>query len=149
MSDCEWSAPKGSLYRLGLDRHCARIRSEVVCSNGTGWSPDGRTMYHTESFRYAVFAYDFDGAAGVIANRRAFVQLDSNGGEFPDGLTVDGEGFVWSAHDTPIAGTKPAGSRAVLDEVRASARVSSPRDHAWNRLPRGGCGASPSAISET
>lgn len=98
MSDLEWNAPKGSLYRLGPDLHPSRIRSEVVCSNGMGWSPDGRTMYHTESFRYAVFAYDFDGGTGVIANRRAFVQLDSNGGEFPDGLTVDAEGFVWSAH---------------------------------------------------
>jgi hypothetical protein len=65
---------------------------------GTGWSPDGRTMYHTESFRYAVFAYDFDGAMGAIANRRAFVQLDPGDGEFPDGLTVDAEGFVWSGH---------------------------------------------------
>lgn len=98
MSDREWNAPKGSLYRLGPDLRCARMRTEVVCSNGTGWSPDGRTMYHTESFRYAVFAYDFDGAMGAIANRRPFVQLDPGGGEFPDGLTVDAEGFVWSAH---------------------------------------------------
>ena len=52
-------------------------------------------MYHTESFRYAVFAYDFDGATGAIANRSIWlIQLDPGGGEFPDGLTVDAEGFV-------------------------------------------------------
>ncbi len=98
MSDREWNSPSGSLYRLDAGLRSTRMRVEVVCSNGTGWSPDGRTMYHTESFRYAVFAYDFDGATGEIANRRPFVQLDPAGGEFPDGLTVDAEGFVWSAH---------------------------------------------------
>jgi len=98
MSERDWDSPSGSLYRLDAALRSARMRCDVVCSNGTGWSPDGRTMYHTESFRYAVFAYDFDGATGEIVNRRPFIQLDPAGGEFPDGLTVDAEGCVWSAH---------------------------------------------------
>jgi sugar lactone lactonase YvrE len=53
-------------------------------------------MYYTESFRYAIFVYDFDQESGDISNRRPFVTLDSNGGGFPDGMTVDAEGFVWS-----------------------------------------------------
>jgi len=98
MSNIRWNEPSGYLYRLDPDLQFKRIRSGVVCSNGTGWSPDSRTLYHTESFLYTVFAYDFDPATGAIENRRPFVQLDPAGGEFPDGLTVDAEGCVWSAH---------------------------------------------------
>ena len=75
---------------------------EVGCSNGTGWSPDGRTIYHTQSFRYAIHAYEFEPETGAIANRRPFVTLPPDGGGFPDGLTVDEQGFVWSAQ--PVYG---------------------------------------------
>lgn len=95
----EWSSPAGHLFRLDARRHVETMASNVICSNGTGWSPDGRTMYYTESFRYAVFAYDFDLETGEVANRRTFAALDErdrNAGGFPDGLTVDTEGFVWS-----------------------------------------------------
>jgi sugar lactone lactonase YvrE len=55
-------------------------------------------MYFTESFRYAIFAYDFNAQTGTISNRRLFAEVDRNSGGFPDGLTVDSEGYVWSAH---------------------------------------------------
>ena len=42
-----------------------------------------------------------------------------------------------------------AAAAATSGAVRASARISSPSDQAWNGQPRGVCGASPSAISET
>ena len=91
-----WKAPSGHLFRLDPDRTVHTIRSHIVCGNGSGWSPDGRTLYHTESFRYAIFAYDFDPATGDLANRRPFVTVDEHGGGFPDGMTVDVDGFVWS-----------------------------------------------------
>ncbi|CAN5401868.1 N/A [soil metagenome] len=98
MNSEHWDQPEGALYRLDATRRVEQMRTGVICSNGTGWSPDGRTLYHTESFRYAVLAYDFEPETGTISNRRAFLQLDPDGGEFPDGLTVDAEGGVWSAH---------------------------------------------------
>jgi sugar lactone lactonase YvrE len=94
----DWKAPVGNLYRIGSDLSVTLMQSEVKCSNGTDWSPDGRTMYYTESFRHAIFAYDFDPATGDIANRRVFATVDPNSGCFPDGLTVDSAGFVWSNH---------------------------------------------------
>jgi sugar lactone lactonase YvrE len=66
----DWLAPTGALYRLDPDQRITRMQDEVKCSNGMGWSPDGRTMYHTESFRYAIFAFDFDPGSGEIAGRR-------------------------------------------------------------------------------
>ncbi|MFO1128258.1 MAG: SMP-30/gluconolactonase/LRE family protein [Rhodospirillales bacterium] len=98
----DWRADSGALYRLDGDRRITRMQDRVKCSNGTGWSPDGRTMYYTESFRYTIYAYDFDPASGELANRRPFAALDPDAGGFPDGLTVDAEGFVWSAQ--PVYG---------------------------------------------
>ena len=91
----EWKAPVGHLYRMDAAHRVTGQQSHVACSNGTAWSPDGRTMYHTESFAYTVWAYDFDPATGDIANRRPFATLP-HGDVFPDGLCVDAEGFVWS-----------------------------------------------------
>jgi sugar lactone lactonase YvrE len=96
-----WDKPSGNLYRMESDLKVTRMQSQVICSNGSGWSPDSRTMYYTESFRYAIFAYDFDPANGKIENRRVFAQIsdeDRNAGGFPDGMTVDAAGFVWSNH---------------------------------------------------
>jgi sugar lactone lactonase YvrE len=99
MSNTRWDEPSGSLYRLDPDLRVTKMRGEVVCSNGMGWSPDGRTMYHTESFRYAIYAFDFDSSSGGISNRRVFATVDEKSGAFPDGLTVDEDGFIWSVHN--------------------------------------------------
>jgi sugar lactone lactonase YvrE len=99
MGNVHWDAPSGALYRFDPDGTITCHQRDVICANGMGWSPDNRTMYFTESFRYAVYAYDFDAAAGTISNRRVFAELDRASGGFPDGLTVDAEGHVWSVHN--------------------------------------------------
>lgn len=86
--------PIGALYRLDSDGRCTLMRPNVTCSNGLGWSPDNGTMYYTDSPTRTIFAYDFDPATGSISRERVFAQ-DAEG--FPDGLTVDAAGFVWSA----------------------------------------------------
>jgi sugar lactone lactonase YvrE len=97
MGDVDWDKPVGSLYRLGPDLKAVRVEEGICCSNGLGWSPDSKTMYFTESFKYRIFAYDFDARTGNVSNRRVFVNLDPHESAFPDGLTVDAEGYVWSA----------------------------------------------------
>ena len=92
----DWKRPSGNLYRMDADRRVALMQTQVICSNGSGWAPDGRTMYYTESFRYAIFAYDFEPETGSISNRRTFAEIDETSGGFPDGMTVDAEGCVWS-----------------------------------------------------
>jgi sugar lactone lactonase YvrE len=99
MNDVEWDAPSGSLYRLDPSLELSRVRGEVVCSNGVGWSPDDSTFYFGESFRYAIFAYDFDPDAGALSAGRVFATVDRGSGAFPDGLTVDAEGGVWSVQN--------------------------------------------------
>jgi sugar lactone lactonase YvrE len=102
MGDVDWDSPVGSLYRFDASGRPMRMDEGICCSNGLGWSPDNKTLYFSESFRYRIHAYDFDAVTGNIANRRVFVSVDLGGGAFPDGLTVDADGFVWSAQ--PVAG---------------------------------------------
>lgn len=100
MGDVDWNHPIGNLYRVGADRNPVRMAEKICCSNGIGWSPDNKTMYFCESFAHVIHAYDFDAATGDIANRRPFTTVNTE--SFPDGLTVDAEGFVWSAQ--PVFG---------------------------------------------
>jgi sugar lactone lactonase YvrE len=84
----------GTLYRLELDGSCTTVRTGLTISNGIGWSPDGRTMYLSDSGAGVVYAFDFDGASGAIGGRRTLVQAD-RAGAVPDGLTVDEQGDIW------------------------------------------------------
>jgi len=87
------------------DGELQRRADGITVSNGLAWSPDGRTMYWSDSHAHTVFAFDFDGDTGAIDNPREFAtfprkqpgqDLATYGGR-PDGAAVDAEGCYWSA----------------------------------------------------
>jgi sugar lactone lactonase YvrE len=86
----------GTLYCLELDGRCSTVLAGLTISNGIGWSPDGGTMYLSDSGAGLVEAFDFDGFSGAIDGRRTLVRMDQPG-MAPDGLTVDEQGDVWVA----------------------------------------------------
>lgn len=86
----------GALYRLDPDLTVHTMLTGVTISNGLDWSLDGRRMYYVDSPTRRIDVFDFDLATGAIANRRALVELPADAG-VPDGLTVDGAGFIWVA----------------------------------------------------
>ncbi|MEM7171772.1 MAG: SMP-30/gluconolactonase/LRE family protein [Pseudomonadota bacterium] len=88
--------PIGALYMVTPDHQVHKKVSGVTVSNGLDWSPHGTTMYFTDSGAGAIYAYDFDLETGDLQGRRTFAQVDPAEG-LPDGLTVDGEGYIWSA----------------------------------------------------
>lgn len=94
--DRRLGSPIGRLYRISSDFAVKPMDSGFTISNGIGWSPDDRTMYFTDTPSRRIYRYDFDAAAGGISNRRVFVEAAPGHGG-PDGMTVDAEGFVWSA----------------------------------------------------
>jgi D-xylonolactonase len=65
-------------------------------SNGLAFSPDETIMYFADSVARRIYAYDYDRRTGELGNRRVLVRVPDNE-ELPDGLTVDAEGFLWSA----------------------------------------------------
>ncbi len=87
--------PRGGLY--SLDRGTlTRIDDDIFLANGPCWSPDDRTLYHADSLRHTIYAYDYDIGTGAAANRRPLINVES-WGPIPDGATVDTEGNLWSA----------------------------------------------------
>lgn len=88
--------PSGSLYRIDPDGSCHRMVTGIRCSNGLAWSPDGRTMYHSDSRAPWVRAYDYDPQTGGISNERLFATPDEAQGR-PDGAGMDEAGYYWSA----------------------------------------------------
>ena len=90
------SPGRGTLYRLELDVSCRTVLTGLTISNGIGWSPDGETMYLSDSGPGTVESFRFDGRDGSITDRRTLVRSDDPA-VVPDGLTVDVEGGIWVA----------------------------------------------------
>jgi sugar lactone lactonase YvrE len=99
--DCRPANGQGGKPLVQLKAHNA------ITSNGLAWSPDGRTLYWTDTPRHAVQAWDFDAAGNALRNHRVFHQFAPKpaawqpgslgyGGR-PDGAAVDEEGNYWCA----------------------------------------------------
>ncbi|MDO5604843.1 MAG: SMP-30/gluconolactonase/LRE family protein [Paracoccus sp. (in: a-proteobacteria)] len=89
---------RARLYRY--DRRGLAVLAEgLMTSNGVAFSPDGRTLYHADTPRFTIHAYDYDAGAGEIGNRRVFARLDPDAPDRgrPDGAAVDAEGCYWTA----------------------------------------------------
>jgi sugar lactone lactonase YvrE len=89
--------PSGHLYRLDPDLSVTRFEIGFIVTNGIDWSNDGRILYLVDSAGRTIHAYGFDMAAGTLGARRLFATLAEDAG-YPDGLAVDAEDHVWSAH---------------------------------------------------
>ena len=110
--DLEVTNPRGSLYSLSHDYTVTHHSSGFVVSNGIAFSPDGRTLYHTETRPGRIDACDFDLASGTIANRRPLIVYALGDPAHPDGCTVDAEGGIWVAEvgASRISRYRPDGS---------------------------------------
>ncbi|MFK8251154.1 SMP-30/gluconolactonase/LRE family protein [Ancylobacter terrae] len=88
----------GALYRFGADHRCARLVDGLFVSNGLAFSPDARTLYHSDSYAAVrtIWAWDFDADDGSIRNRRVFVDTAGMPGR-PDGGACDADGCYWMA----------------------------------------------------
>ncbi|WP_429327644.1 SMP-30/gluconolactonase/LRE family protein [Paraburkholderia atlantica] len=93
MDDAE-EAPSGSLYRVNEQGAAVAQDDDYVITNGPTMSPDGRTLYHNDTMRRVVYAFDV-AADGTLSGKRIFAAISGDG--HPDGMAVDADGFVWIA----------------------------------------------------
>ncbi len=94
-TDVDITQDSGGLYRVGQDGVSKLMFDDVGVSNGPCWSPDNKTFYFSDSKAQIIWAFDYDLAHGELSNPRVFNDTKANG--YPDGATVDAEGYVWSA----------------------------------------------------
>lgn len=96
MDTLEESA-SGRLYRLDPDLSLHVLDEGIICSNGPCWSPDGSTLYFTDTWTGEQWTYAYDTATGTVGERRTRNRIDTAGGGAADGATVDAEGCLWQA----------------------------------------------------
>jgi len=86
----------GKLYKIACGGKVIILDENFELANGMGFSPDNSLLYLADSARRLIYMYDVDAADYKVRNRRVFATVPDDEG-IPDGLTVDAEGFVWSA----------------------------------------------------
>lgn len=83
----------GHLWLIDLDGSSRQLAAGIELTNGLGFSPDGKLLYHSDSRTDKVWVYDVYEDGGV-SERRPFADA---GGGVPDGLAVAEDGSVWVA----------------------------------------------------
>lgn len=99
----------GYLHVIDLDGSTREISDGIMLTNGLGFSPDGRRLYHSDARADVVRVYDVlpDGSVG---GWQPFAHIQK--GETPDGLAVAADGSVWVAlaHGAAVAVYEPDGT---------------------------------------
>jgi xylono-1,5-lactonase len=91
--DFKSTPPPGSLFRIDPPGKITKLWDGVEVTNGLGFSPDRKLLYHSDSSTRAVWVYDVR-PDRTVGDRRLFARLPEG---MPDGLTIDAEGGVWVA----------------------------------------------------
>lgn len=100
----------GSLYCL--DKNViVKKEKDLFISNGLGWNKDSSKFYLTDSPKRVIYVYDYDLETSKMSNKQIFVRIKEEDG-YPDGLCLDEEDYIWSAHwaGSKITRYKPDGS---------------------------------------
>ena len=85
-----------AVFRFNTDGSVDIVDEGLELCNGMGFSPDLTTFYSTDSPKHEIYKWDHNPNTGEISNKRVIATIPSDWG-IPDGMTVDAEGFVWSA----------------------------------------------------
>ena len=72
------------------------LLEHMIVPNGMAFSPDGKTMYLSDSHPsvQTIWAFDYDTDSGTPSNQRVFVDMTPLPGR-PDGAAVDADGCYW------------------------------------------------------
>jgi sugar lactone lactonase YvrE len=86
----------GRVYALEDDGALRPLVDGLIVPNGMAFSPDGRTMYLSDSHPQSqrIWCYDYDTDTGTPTNGRLFVDMKPLPGR-PDGAAVDEAGCYW------------------------------------------------------
>ena len=89
-------ASVGCVYSYQKNSGLIQLLDGFITPNGMAFSPDGRTLYLSDSHPsvQSVWTYDYDIETGTPSNRRLFIDMNPLPGR-PDGAAVDADGCYW------------------------------------------------------
>ncbi len=83
----------GSLYLIDLDGSSRIVAQDIALTNGLGFSPDGKVLYHSDSTPMHVNCYGVHDD-GSLGDKQVFATTENG---VPDGLVVSEDGRIWVA----------------------------------------------------
>lgn len=83
----------GDLVMIDLDGQSIKVAEDIMLTNGLAFSPDGKTLYHSDTSRKVVNRYDVY-ENGLLGAKQVFAEVETG---VPDGLVVSTDGSVWVA----------------------------------------------------
>lgn len=86
----------GSLYCLNPNLSVEQKLQGVTISNGMAWNKRRDTFFYIDTLARKIYAFDYDDTWGEISNRSVLREIDPQEG-YPDGMTIDEEGYLWVA----------------------------------------------------
>ncbi len=108
----------GECWRIEAEGEATELYGDISLTNGIGFSPDGRTLYHADTARNQVVAHELTDE-GACVRRRPLAVTDRGR---PDGLAVDAEGCLWVACFAGSCVTRFAPDGRILDHLDVPAR---------------------------
>jgi sugar lactone lactonase YvrE len=85
------------LLRISPDGAVELLRSGLRLSNGLGFSPDGQTLYHTDTFARQISSHPYDETSRENWDPNDWTPVLTEFTGNPDGMTVDANGNLWVA----------------------------------------------------
>lgn len=94
--DMALASSAGQVIRADPAGQMTSLLNGLITPNGMAFSPDGKTMYLSDSHPSVqlIWAFDYDTATGTPSNQRVFVDMNLYPGR-PDGAAVDADGCYW------------------------------------------------------
>jgi len=83
------------LLRVSADGAVETLRTGLQLSNGIGWSPDGGTIYHIDTFAPSLSSHSY--GPGAFDTDEPWIAILTEFPANPDGLRVDSDGMLWVA----------------------------------------------------
>lgn len=100
LNETEERRPIGSFYQYSLRHGLRRLALPAVAiANSVCFSPDGATMYFSDTLTRRILQCNYDADSARVDNIRCFADVDDAQGvaAFPDGAVIDRHGCLWNA----------------------------------------------------
>lgn len=109
------------LLRIAPNGAVETLRRGIRLSNGIGFSPDGTTIYHIDTFAKTVSSHSY-GSGPFDTDEPWVTVLDSDDlPEYPDGMVVDSEGMLWIAQFGGASVRRHSPTGELLEVVKVDA----------------------------
>lgn len=95
MNEAKDKRPIGSFYQYSMQHQLRRLALPAAAiSNSICFSPNGSTMYFTDTLTRRIMQCNYDSASAQVSDIRKFTDVTAG---YPDGSVIDSDGCLWNA----------------------------------------------------